>query len=359
MKWRKIIAVLLVLAMMSSMLLMTGCERKKTVESENQGKEKVEATKYYTADDYLENPELFVPVWADEWQPSAELLDFEEKWESFFKPDGRLMSMIHRGDNNVYYPENSIEGILSCIMAGADMLELDVVMTKDGVPMMMHDDTVTRTTNVEWLRKEGAAGLPESDNISEWTFEQVRRLRLLMNGEVTNYVVPTLEDVIKVCNNRCMVFLDTAGEYEFDWELDIYPLIQKYDAYRTVILPNGYSASLSTRRLIELLDMYEKDSGYKAAFRCGVSDSNVEAMVSMIEKYDLPKILRYGDYTDEAAELFEPYFGKYRIHANFIWEPYNDSVIWKKAHEKGFNFIAVDDCLEIQQYIDELYFQNK
>lgn len=365
MKWKKTIAGLLVLVLACGMLCMTGCKSDDTKDSDNYPEEKGNTTNtvdnekgYYTAEDYLADPTLFVPVWADEWQPSEKMLDFEEKWESFFIPDGRLMSLIHRGDNNQYYPENSIEGIMSCIMAGADMLELDVVVTKDGIPMMMHDDTLTRTTNVEQLRESGAQGLPESDLFSDWTFEQVRRLRLTMKGEVTNYVVPTLEEVIMVCNNRCFVFLDLAGEYEFDWHTDLYPLIQKYNAYRTIWLPHGYATSLTMNRVETLLTEIEEDSGYRAAFQCGVNESTIEGIVKMIEEYDLPRALRGTEYDTDTYELFEPYIGKYRCHVNCIYSPNKVRAVWEMVHEQGFNFIQVDEYIELEQYIKELYFQS-
>lgn len=362
MNWKRVIARLLVLTMACGMLTFTGCKSEETEEKETVSEETEKTAEnekgYYTAEDYLADPTLFTPVWADEWQPPEEMLDFEEKWESFFIPDGRLMSLIHRGDNNIYYPENSIEGIMSCIMAGADMLELDVVMTKDGVAMMMHDDTLTRTTNVAEMRKSGAQGLPESDYISEWTFEQVRRLRLTMNGEATNYVVPTLEEVIMVCNNRCFIFLDLAGEHEFDWLTELYPLVQKHNAYRTVWLPHGYLSSLTMNRVDYLLDMIEQDSGYKPAVQAGVNESNIEGMVQMIEDYDLPRALRGSEYDTDTYDWFGPYVGEYRCHVNCLYSPNNVRSVWEMVYEQGFNFIQVDDYIELEQYIEELHFQE-
>ena len=357
MKWKKVIARLLVLAMACGTLTLTGCSSENANEEENVSESSQEGEKdYYTAEDYLADPSLFEPAWADEWQPSAEMLDFEEKWESFFTPDGRLMSLIHRGDNNIYYPENSIEGIMSCIMAGADMLELDVVMTKDGVPMMMHDDTLTRTTNVAEMRKSGAQGLPESDYISEWTFEQVRRLRLTMNGETTNYVMPTLEEVIMVCNNRCFVFLDLGGEHEFDWLTELYPLVKKHNAYRSIWLPHNYLSSLSMNRVDYLLDMIEEDSGYKPAVQASVTESNIAGMAQMIEDYNLPRALRGSEYDTNTYSWFEPYLGEYRCHVNCLYAPNNVRQVWEMVHEQGFNFIQVDEYVELEQYIQELYF---
>ncbi|HMR09838.1 MAG TPA: glycerophosphodiester phosphodiesterase family protein, partial [Polyangiaceae bacterium] len=45
------------------------------------------------------------------------------------------------------FPENTIESIKQAFAEGAEMSELDVVHSKDGVLVVIHDDTVNRTTN--------------------------------------------------------------------------------------------------------------------------------------------------------------------------------------------------------------------
>ncbi|MBQ7383664.1 MAG: glycerophosphodiester phosphodiesterase family protein [Clostridia bacterium] len=137
-------------------------------------------------EELLKNIVAFVPAWSGEWQPDARMLDFEEKWEAFHTPGGRLMSCAHRGDRNEIYPENSIEGFLSVILAGADILEVDIHTTRDSELVIMHDDTLTRTTNISMLRESGESWMPESDEIHAWTLEEIRRLRLITaQGELT------------------------------------------------------------------------------------------------------------------------------------------------------------------------------
>ncbi|MCA9534348.1 MAG: hypothetical protein KC593_11735 [Myxococcales bacterium] len=44
------------------------------------------------------------------------------------------------------FPENTIESIVAAQAAGAEMVEFDVQITRDDVPVLMHDDTLERTT---------------------------------------------------------------------------------------------------------------------------------------------------------------------------------------------------------------------
>jgi len=65
------------------------------------------------------------------------------------------MSLIfaHRGASG-YAPENTLEAFRLAMDMGADGFELDVHMSRDGQLMVIHDDTVDRTTNGTGLVKE-------------------------------------------------------------------------------------------------------------------------------------------------------------------------------------------------------------
>ena len=52
----------------------------------------------------------------------------------------------HRGDS-ARYPENTMESFRAAVEEGVDQIELDVRMTKDGEAVIVHDDTVDRTSN--------------------------------------------------------------------------------------------------------------------------------------------------------------------------------------------------------------------
>lgn len=52
----------------------------------------------------------------------------------------------HRG-NRAHAPENTLESFAQAVAAGADAIELDVRMSADGVPVVIHDPNVQRTTD--------------------------------------------------------------------------------------------------------------------------------------------------------------------------------------------------------------------
>ncbi len=60
-------------------------------------------------------------------------------------PDARPV-IAHRGASG-QYPENTLLAFTKALEMGADAIELDVRLTTDGVPIVLHDPTLDRTTD--------------------------------------------------------------------------------------------------------------------------------------------------------------------------------------------------------------------
>lgn len=58
----------------------------------------------------------------------------------------RVLAIGHRGAA-AHLPENTMPSFECALELGADALEFDVALTLDGVPIVIHDDTLNRTTN--------------------------------------------------------------------------------------------------------------------------------------------------------------------------------------------------------------------
>lgn len=58
-------------------------------------------------------------------------------------PMQTLTAVGHRGDP-YRVRENTLASLRSALAAGADAVEIDVRLTRDGVPVLLHDDTLTR-----------------------------------------------------------------------------------------------------------------------------------------------------------------------------------------------------------------------
>lgn len=129
------------------------------------------------------------------------------------------------------YPENSLAAIADSIAKGIDIVEVDVRKTKDGQLVMCHDATVDRTT-------DGTGA------ISDMTLAEIKQLRLRRgvggtNAPVTNHQMPTLEEVMLLARDKCMVNLDKA------WIIvpECCAVLKKTGTLRQAIFKSSYSAA--------------------------------------------------------------------------------------------------------------------
>src|SRR5690606_13560277 len=91
----------------------------------------------------------------------------------------------HRGGPSEGYPENAIATFAQVAKSMPAIIECDISMTKDSVLVLMHDETLNRTTN-------------GNGKLAKFTWEELQVLRLKdTNGKVTKYNIPTLEQTLE------------------------------------------------------------------------------------------------------------------------------------------------------------------
>ncbi len=116
------------------------------------------------------------------------------------------MVVSHRGCWT-YTAENSLPGIDKCVALGVDMVEIDVRRTRDGDMVLMHDDTVDRTTNGH-------------GKVRDLDASEVRSLRQRARGggnePLTDQHVPTLDDALDRVKGRILVNLDIKDDDIYD-----------------------------------------------------------------------------------------------------------------------------------------------
>lgn len=293
-------------------------------------------------EELLQDISRFEPAWKGDWEPAPGMLDFEEKWEAFHDPAGRLMVCAHRGDINIYYPENSLEGCLAAILAGADILEIDLHTTADGQIVIMHDDTLTRTTNVALLRAEGQTWMPESDAIADWTLADIQKLRLITKaGELTEYAVPTLGQIISIAKNRVFLTLDKA--YAFRWEA-VWQLIRQYRAYRTVLIPFNYDLN----EVVKIQNRARRETGcnlpfYAFAYINGEEHQTQRLyyVAEFLKAHHMPPILRSSyhnlDQVEKQRPLAEKFTRTHRIYTESMGRDRDNPATWESMLEMGYN----------------------
>ncbi len=115
-----------------------------------------------------------------------------------FKYTGNDLPIIsgHRGGNTKGYPENCIPTLENTLKYTPAFFEIDPRLTKDGYVVLMHDATLDRTTNGK-------------GKVSDYTYAELQKFRLRdPEGNVTDYPIPLLTDVIKWSKGKTVLNLD-------------------------------------------------------------------------------------------------------------------------------------------------------
>ncbi|GHC68585.1 glycerophosphodiester phosphodiesterase family protein [Streptomyces flavofungini] len=116
-------------------------------------------------------------------------------------PGIAVMTAAHRGQWREA-PENSLAALRAAFADGAEIVEADIRLTKDGVPVLMHDATVDRTTD-------------GTGRVADLTHAQLRALRLReglggRQAAPTGHRIPTLAEAMRAARTSGLVNLDQA-----------------------------------------------------------------------------------------------------------------------------------------------------
>ena len=134
-------------------------------------------------------------------------------------PPAVPLVIAHRGASG-YLPEHTLAGYELAVRLGADYIEPDLQLTRDGALVAMHDDTLPRTTNAAELFAPRNGGY----KVSDFTLAEIRTLTVTPTGTAkTSYPgfvpgarelrVPTFDEVIALAKAQSVVAGRMIGIY--------------------------------------------------------------------------------------------------------------------------------------------------
>lgn len=147
----------------------------------------------------------------------------------------------HRGSKGTH-PENTLPAFEAAVIAMTDGIELDVHISKDGQLMVIHDETVDRTTTGSGLVMELTKKEIQSFDAGSWFSE-----------EYAGTVVPTLEEV-----TYFLTYLNFKGMLNIEIKTDKihYPELEKkvHDWMSSEMWPFEYMYSSFNPKTLALLN---------------------------------------------------------------------------------------------------------
>lgn len=275
-------------------------------------------------------------------------IDYEDTPLSEIYKDHTSVTMVASRKGNTHYaPENSLSSIETAVNDGADIVEIDIKKTSDGVLILMDDDTVTRT----------CYGYGEKTSVAEMTFAEIKNLRLLMgkggaSAEKTEQTVPTLEDVFKNKQN-CLYLLDA------DWELrdEIYAFAEKYNMLDNVIF---YICNAKISEIEEWKSTLSHELMIMTFFKGNVifsATAKVKDAAKVSECIQLstknPYGVIFGETVQETAYETSIRTMATPCYPELCGGRQDTAEYWDDLISRGFNVILTDYAAELRRYVDD------
>ncbi|GAA4417194.1 glycerophosphodiester phosphodiesterase [Georgenia halophila] len=112
---------------------------------------------------------------------------------------GRPLVIAHRGSSAIA-PENTMPALVAAALAGADMIEIDVQISADGGGVVVHDDTVDRTTDGSGRVADLGSDEVRHLDAGSWFEPVYARTTMPLFGEVVELLVryPNLELLLEL-----------------------------------------------------------------------------------------------------------------------------------------------------------------
>jgi glycerophosphoryl diester phosphodiesterase len=120
--------------------------------------------------------------------------------ESLKRIPSQRVKVVHHRQASRYAPENTLPALEKSIRLGADLIDFDVCASRDGVPVLLHDATLDRTTNARGpVRERDASQLARLD-AGRW-----------FGSPYAGTPVPTLEAFLHAAGDRAELYLDAKS----------------------------------------------------------------------------------------------------------------------------------------------------
>lgn len=108
--------------------------------------------------------------------------------------------IAHRGAS-AYYPENTMSAFRAAVEMKADMIELDVLLSKDDIPVVFHDAKLNKRSNGKGL-------------VSNYSFEELRKLDAgsWFHSKFRGEKIPSLKEVLEFTKDKVLVNIEIKTE---------------------------------------------------------------------------------------------------------------------------------------------------
>lgn len=128
--------------------------------------------------------------------------------------------IAHRGASG-YAPENTLAAIEMALELEADIIEIDVHLSADGELVVIHDESLERTTDGEGLVHEKALAELKGLDAGSW-----------FGDDYQGQTIPTLDEVLETINGKATCLIEIKWAEEFLYEGIVFKIHQSISRHQ-------------------------------------------------------------------------------------------------------------------------------
>jgi len=148
---------------------------------------------------------------------------------------GKPIILGHRGASK-YAPENTMAAFEMALEMGADGFELDTMLSADGVPVVIHDERLERTTN-------------GSGRVASKTLKRLRQLDAgsWLGERYSGERIPLLEDVLANFKGRALINIELKNySHPFDGLTQkVLDLVKRNDMMEQILISSFFPGNIT------------------------------------------------------------------------------------------------------------------
>ncbi|CAM3368191.1 MULTISPECIES: glycerophosphodiester phosphodiesterase family protein [Brevibacillus] len=236
------------------------------------------------------------------------------------------MVMAHRGVPSLK-PENTMYAFEEAVRLGADLIETDVHMTKDGHLVIIHDFDLERTTD-------------GTGKVKDYTLKELRELNAnkldpknpsWYQPDITDAVIPTLDELLAFAKGKAVLLLEAKG---IGYEKEMAEVIQEHDMVADVIVSSFSS---------EVLERFAKINP-ELGLGFTLSGTKPEEKLDQYAEKVVTDAVQLNATYFINQEIVTPELVRYAKHRGIILSVYtvNEEADMKRVTEWGIGGIITD-----------------
>jgi glycerophosphoryl diester phosphodiesterase len=201
-----------------------------------------------------------------------------------------VVNTAHRGAMG-YAPENTLAAFKLGVDQKSDLVEADVQRSKDGVLVLMHDTTLSRTTNVEEVFPDRAPW-----RISDFTYEEIQQLDAgsWFSEAYAGEPVPTMAEMVELLRpTRAGILMELKSPA-------LYPGIERQVAEEFASYPGYIESAVRAERLVVQSFDWESMARYNE-----VQPSVPVGLLGRPDETLLPELSTWADQVNPSFRTYD------------------------------------------------------